>query len=159
MRGSREEVKMHHKRCAFGKRGRLLSSRDGLQARLPLSVIAWYGVALFLCLFVNATLNAINTQAQRNNYRLERLTVMLRMRHESLLRALSVALSPAHAEEVAEKLSMRRAGTKDCKFVVIAPVQGERKVSVDAMRAKEVITDASSAIHDGSEGLNKRPRD
>lgn len=127
------------------------------QTSSPFSAIAWYGVGLFLCLFVHATLSAINTQNQRHNYRIERLTAMLRMRHESLLRILCATLSPAHAEKVAQQLGMRKASVKDCEFVVMTQLHAEGKTAAKTTKAKATITDARGAVravHGGERRLS-----
>lgn len=142
--GEQEVVAMHRNCYKLMGRKRPRKGSSKPQASSPLGAVAWYGVGLFLCLFVHATLSAINTQNQRHNYRIERLTVMLRMRHESLLRILCAVLSPAHAEKVAQQLGMRRASVKDCEFVVMRPMHAKGRTA--AKTAKATVTDARGAV-------------
>ncbi|MCS7253622.1 MAG: hypothetical protein RMK18_06975 [Armatimonadota bacterium] len=119
---------------------------------LSLNSAAWYGIALFSCLLIHATLSAINTQAQRVNYYTERLTNILRMRHESLHRILARTLSPEHAEIVAKQLGMRKATLKDCEFVMLASTKPDaKKTSVKSERSRPAITDARNILQHGAD--------
>lgn len=123
-----EVVRMSRRSCDIQNAARVTKARRAAYTTSPrLSKTVWWGVTLFVCLFIHATLSAINTQVQKHNYNIERLNMMLRMRNESLQCAISRLLSPGHAEFVAEQSGMRKANTKDCEFVVLESIHSSSR--------------------------------